>query len=91
MPRGTDKGARHPRAMWATGGASGRGAVGSGLADTEPCCSPLQVALSEMRTAHGTDYGMPMMSALIAVVPLILVFMICAKQFIAGISDGAVK
>jgi len=49
------------------------------------------VALSEMRTAHGTDYGMPMMSALIAVVPLILVFMICAKQFIAGISDGAVK
>jgi cellobiose transport system permease protein len=51
----------------------------------------LQVALSQLRTTHGTDYGMLMMSALIAVVPLILVFIIGAKQFIAGITDGAVK
>ena len=51
----------------------------------------LQVALSQLQTTHGTDYGMLMMSALIAVVPLILVFIIGAKQFIAGITDGAVK
>jgi len=51
----------------------------------------LQVALSQLQTTHGTDYGMLMMSALIAVVPLILVFIVGAKQFIAGITEGAVK
>lgn len=51
----------------------------------------LQVALSQLQTTHGTDYGMLMMSALIAVVPLVLVFILGAKQFIAGITDGAVK
>lgn len=51
----------------------------------------LQVALSQLKTAHGTDYGMLMASSLIAVVPLLLVFAIGAKQLIAGISEGAVK
>ncbi len=51
----------------------------------------LQVVLSQLQTAHGTDYGMLMMSALIAVVPLLIVFAIGAKQFIAGITDGALK
>ncbi|MFC0673256.1 carbohydrate ABC transporter permease [Brachybacterium hainanense] len=51
----------------------------------------LQVALSQLQTAHGTDYGMLMMSALIAVVPLLIVFAIGAKQFIAGLGEGALK
>src|SRR5699024_63451 len=51
----------------------------------------LPVRLSRLPTTYGPDYGMLMMSALIAVVPLILVFIIGAKQFIAGITDGAVK
>lgn len=51
----------------------------------------LQVVLSQLQTAHGTDYGMLMTSALIAVVPLIIVFAIGSRHFIAGITDGAVK
>lgn len=51
----------------------------------------LQVVLSQLQTAHGQDYGMLMMSALIAVVPLLIVFALGAKQFIAGITDGALK
>ncbi|WIK64712.1 carbohydrate ABC transporter permease [Gleimia hominis] len=51
----------------------------------------LQVALSQLKSAHGTDYGMLMASSLIAVVPLILVFIIGARQFISGITDGALK
>ncbi len=58
---------------------------------TNPDKLTLQVALSQLKTAHGSDYGMLMASALIAVVPLILVFIIGAKQFIAGIAEGAVK
>lgn len=51
----------------------------------------LQVVLSQLQTAHGTDYGMLMMSALIAVVPLVIVFAIGSRHFIAGITEGAVK
>lgn len=58
---------------------------------TDPSRLTLQVALSQLKTAHGSDYGMLMASALIAVLPLILVFVLGAKQFIAGITDGAVK
>lgn len=57
----------------------------------DPSKLTLQVALSQLKTAHGSDYGMLMASALIAVLPLIVVFAIGAKQFIAGITDGAVK
>lgn len=51
----------------------------------------LQVALSQLKTAHGSDYGMLMSSSLISVIPLILIFIIGARQFLAGISEGAVK
>ncbi|ATG50492.1 sugar ABC transporter permease [Brachybacterium vulturis] len=57
----------------------------------DPSRLTLQVALSQLQTTHGTDYGMLMMSALIAVVPLIIVFFIGAKQFIDGITEGALK
>ncbi|WP_260464984.1 carbohydrate ABC transporter permease [Arachnia propionica] len=51
----------------------------------------LQVALSQLQTAHGTDYGMLMMSAVIAVAPLLIVFMLGSRQFLRGLTDGAVK
>ncbi|MCI1748934.1 MAG: carbohydrate ABC transporter permease [Acidipropionibacterium sp.] len=51
----------------------------------------LQVVLSQLQTAHGTDYGMLMMGALIAVLPLILIFIAGARQFIAGLTEGAVR
>lgn len=57
----------------------------------DPSKLTLQVALSQLKTAHGTDYGMLMASALIAVLPLLFIFIIGAKQFMAGITEGAVK
>jgi len=57
----------------------------------DPTKQTLQVALSQLKTAHGNDYGMLMASSLIAVVPLLLIFAIGAKQFMAGITEGAVK
>ncbi|MDO5066703.1 MAG: carbohydrate ABC transporter permease [Propionibacteriaceae bacterium] len=58
---------------------------------TNPNQLTLQVALSQLQTAHGTDYGMLMMSAVIAVTPLLLVFMLGSRQFLRGLTDGAVK
>ncbi len=57
----------------------------------DPAKLTLQVALSQLKTAHGTDYGMLMASSLIAVIPLLLIFALGAKQFMAGITEGAVK
>lgn len=57
----------------------------------DPTKLTLQVALSQLKTAHGTDYGMLMASSLIAVLPLLAIFAVGAKQFMAGITEGAVK
>lgn len=58
---------------------------------TNPNQLTLQVVLSQLQTAHGADYGMLMMSAVIAVAPLLLVFMVGSRQFLAGLTEGAVK
>lgn len=57
----------------------------------DPSRLTLQVALSQLKTAHGTDYGMLMASALISIIPLLVIFFVGARQFIAGITDGALK
>jgi ABC transporter, permease protein len=51
----------------------------------------LQVVLSQLQTAHGTDYGMVMMGAFIAVAPLLLIFVAGSRQFLSGLTEGAVK
>lgn len=51
----------------------------------------LQVAMSQLNVTHGQDYGMLMAGALIAVVPLILIFIVGAKHFISNLTAGAIK
>ena len=57
----------------------------------DPSKLTLQVALSQLNTAHGTDYGMLMAGALVSVIPLIIVFLVGAKQFLGGLTAGALK
>lgn len=57
----------------------------------DPGTLTLQVAMSQLNSAHGKDYGMVMAGALLAVLPLIIVFLIGAKQFIGDIAKGALK
>ncbi len=51
----------------------------------------LQPALQELNSIYGTDYGMVMAGALISVLPLIGVFIIGQRHFIANIAAGALK
>ena len=51
----------------------------------------LQVALAQLKTAHATDYSMVMAGALLAVFPLVLVFTIFARGFIADATKGALR
>ena len=51
----------------------------------------LQVALAQLNTAHGADYSMIMAGALMALLPVVLVFMLFARQFMSGAVKGALR
>jgi cellobiose transport system permease protein len=51
----------------------------------------LQVALNQLNSLYGTDYSMVMAGTLLAVIPLIVVFLFGARHFIRNIAAGAVK
>ncbi|MFJ9966942.1 carbohydrate ABC transporter permease [Streptomyces avermitilis] len=62
------------------------------IALTDPDNVTLQVALSQLNGVHGTtDYGMVMTGALLALVPLLIVFAIGARQIIADLGKGAIR
>lgn len=51
----------------------------------------VQFSLSQLSTSYYTDYTLMFAGALIATVPLFLVFLAFGKQIIGGIMEGAVK
>lgn len=58
---------------------------------TNPKKLTLQVALSQLNSIYQTDYSMVMAGTLLATVPLIIIFIIGARQFIRDLGAGAVK
>jgi cellobiose transport system permease protein len=58
---------------------------------TDPHRITLQVALSQLQSAFGQDYGMIMAGALLATLPLVVVFLFGARQFIGDIAKGAIR
>ena len=75
------------RTWWSVGIPMLRG----GLAFLDPKKQTLQTALATLNSVYSTDYGMVMAGAVIAVLPLIGVFLIGSRHFIANIAAGAVK
>ncbi|KUO10206.1 carbohydrate ABC transporter permease [Streptomyces sp. DSM 15324] len=62
------------------------------IALTDPDNVTLQVALSQLNGTHGTtDYGMVMTGALLALIPLLIVFAVGARQIIGDLAKGAIK
>ncbi|MDL5204858.1 carbohydrate ABC transporter permease [Streptomyces sp. ALI-76-A] len=62
------------------------------IALTNPDNVTLQVALSQLNGTQGTtDYGMVMTGALLALVPLLIVFAVGAKQIIGDLGKGAIR
>ncbi|WP_202918609.1 carbohydrate ABC transporter permease [Saccharothrix deserti] len=51
----------------------------------------LQVALSQLNRSYGQDYSMIMAGALLAVLPLVIMFALFARGFIADAVKGAVR
>jgi cellobiose transport system permease protein len=58
---------------------------------TNPDHVTLQVELAQLNVGHNTDYSMVMAGVLMAAIPLVVVFTIFARGFIAGATEGAVQ
>lgn len=52
---------------------------------------PLAVAVSQLRGVYYQDYGLQMAGTLVSVVPVLALFLLLQKEFIAGLTTGAVK
>lgn len=58
---------------------------------TDPNRYTLQVALSELNGLYTSDYSVIMAGTLLAVLPLLIVFLVGAKQFISNLAAGSIK
>ena len=52
---------------------------------------PLAVAINLLRGIYGTDYGLLMAATLCSIAPIMCLFLLLQKEFIAGLTSGAVK
>ena len=52
---------------------------------------PLSVFVAQLRTPYGTQYGLIMAGTLVAVLPVLVLFLLLQRDFIAGLTAGAVK
>lgn len=52
---------------------------------------PLSVAIAQLRGVYQTDYGLLTAATVVSVLPVAALFMLLQKQFISGLTSGAVK
>lgn len=52
---------------------------------------PLAVFISQLKGVYSTDYGLIMAGTLVAITPVLLLFLLLQKEFISGLTSGAVK
>jgi ABC-type glycerol-3-phosphate transport system permease component len=52
---------------------------------------PLSVFVAQLRGPYGTSWGMIMAGTLVAVTPVLVLFLLLQRDFIAGLTAGAVK
>lgn len=52
---------------------------------------PLAVAMNNLRGVYGTDYGLVMAGTVVSIAPIMVLFLLLQKEFISGLTAGAVK
>ncbi len=52
---------------------------------------PLAVAIAQLKGTYSQDYGMLMAGTLLSVLPVVIIFLMLQKEFISGLTAGAVK
>jgi len=56
-----------------------------------PDLHPLSVALNNLKGLYGTDYALIMAGTIISISPVMCIFLLLQREFIAGLTGGAVK
>jgi ABC-type glycerol-3-phosphate transport system permease component len=49
------------------------------------------VAIAQLKGLYGADYGLLMAGTVVSIVPVMGLFLLLQKDFIAGLTSGAVK
>jgi len=57
----------------------------------DPAKYTLPVALASLQSVFGTQLGVQMLGASVAILPVLIVFLVSARRFMAGLTAGAVK
>lgn len=57
----------------------------------DPAKRTLPIAIAALQGQRGTEWGLVFAASAIAVIPVIVVYVIAQRQFIAGVAAGAVK
>ncbi len=52
---------------------------------------PLSVAIAQLKNVYSQDYGLLMAATLVSILPVLLLFLTLQRDFIAGLTSGAVK
>jgi multiple sugar transport system permease protein len=65
--------------------------IGPQIVLQNPASFPLSVAINQLRGLYGTDYGLIMSGTLISIAPVLALFLLLQKEFISGLTAGAVK
>lgn len=65
--------------------------IGPQIVLQDPTRFPLSVAINQLRGLYGTDYGLIMSGTLVSIAPVLMLFLLLQKEFIAGLTSGAVK
>ena len=65
--------------------------IGPQIILQSPDLQPLSVALNNLKGIYGTDYALIMAGTLVSIAPVMCIFLLLQREFIAGLTGGAVK
>lgn len=65
--------------------------IGPQIVLQEPEIFPLSVTINNLRGIYATEYGLIMSSTLLSIAPVMCLFLLLQKEFISGLTSGAVK
>ena len=65
--------------------------IGPQIVLTSPEKYPLSVAIAQLKGTYSQDYGMLMAGTAVSILPVLILFLMLQKEFIAGLTTGAVK
>jgi multiple sugar transport system permease protein len=65
--------------------------IGPQIVLQEPEVFPLSVTINNLRGIYATDYGLIMSGTLLSIAPVMCLFLLLQKEFISGLTSGAVK